>query len=98
VRDGWMPSRATERSKKSYRRRRAKLIEAMGGKCDYCGSVEKLEFHHLQRRTWVARNLSRWSRIARYWEEFEWGVLKLACAPCNKRLGQPEASEDDGQF
>ena len=55
--------------------RRKILIDAMGGLCEDCGTEgtprNKLEFHHVEPRTWVARELSRWSRQKRYEEEWE---------------------------
>lgn len=75
----------------SYRRRRTALIEKLGGACVDCGDDDhaKLEFDHKTVRTWVARKVSRWQRIANYWREAERGEIELRCSDCNKRKGQP---------
>lgn len=81
-----------ERRKRSYRKRRCALIEAMGGKCVVCGKAEpevKLEFNHLKPRTWRAEKTSRWVRIALYWREWLAGILDLRCSDCNKKAGRP---------
>lgn len=72
----------------AHRRRRI-LIKAMGGKCDYCGATESLEFHHIEPRTWIGSKKSRWQRHVIHEEEYEAGKLKLACPDCNKKLGVP---------
>ena len=68
---------------------RRKLIEQLGGKCLQCSAVEKLEFHHLRPRTWVAAQLNRWQRLAEYKREAARGEIVLLCKPCNQRAGKP---------
>ena len=85
-----------EERKAGYRRRRVNLILFLGGKCKGCDQhdPDKLEFHHLRERTWVARKTSRWVRIARYWREAREGLIELRCGDCNKRLGNPKQDEE----
>lgn len=88
--------------KESVQRRREILQIAMGGRCEYCGSREKLEFHHTQPREWVASRVNQMTRQAQYEQEFLEGILQLTCATCNKRLGKPldlpERKEDEVPF
>jgi 5-methylcytosine-specific restriction endonuclease McrA len=71
------------------KRARRKLIAELGGKCVECGQTRKLEFHHTLTRTWIARKVSRWVRIARYRREWEQGCIVLLCSQCNKKAGTP---------
>ena len=86
------PDRVYARAVKSYRTRRAKLIEAMGGACmDNDGTCSgRLEFDHIDpaSRTWVARELGRCARIKRYEEEHARRVLVLRCRSHNARKGK----------
>lgn len=90
------PKRSTDpkhlRKVEGIKIRRRILILAMGGKCEFCPSRAGLEFHHTEQRTWTARDVSRWSRQSIYEHEWSEGKLKLACGPCNKKLGQPETT------
>lgn len=47
--DYGMPSNATEYNRQYYYKRRAKIIEFMGGVCNLCGSTHELEFDHINR-------------------------------------------------
>lgn len=77
----------TTKSADEYQVGRAKLIAAMGGKCNYCKCHSLLEFHHTNGgRTWVARKKSRWQRLALYRREYLAGKLVLACRKCNSKL------------
>lgn len=80
-----------EKKVEGVRIRRKMLILAMGGKCEFCGcgDHDRLEFHHTQPRTWIARNAARWVRQRQYEEEWDAGLLQLACDNCNKKLGKP---------
>lgn len=84
----------------NYRRRRAELIERLGGECLDCGANESLEFDHLETRTWIAAQKSRWSRIAHYEREAAEGLIELRCKSCNKKKGEPRklALTDDERF
>ncbi len=43
-----------------------------------------LEIHHIDGRDWEPRNLGRWSRVKRYWDEYRAGVRLAAwCRQCN---------------
>lgn len=73
---------------------RSRLVEQLGGCCQQCGSTEKLQFHHLKPRTWIASQLSRWQRLAEYKREISRGEIELLCKPCNQRAGKPQAEPD----
>ena len=81
-----------------YHRSRAELIAAMGGVCvtPGCGKTERLEFNHLERRTWIARRSNRWVRLAKYKREHAAGLLDLRCRSCNARAGKPHKGEVRG--
>ena len=71
------------RSLASYRRRRAALINRMGGVCSKCGSRFRLEFNHQVERDWQPREVSRGRRMDLYERDFERGELDLLCRICN---------------
>ena len=75
--------------RKKYRRDRRELIAALGHKCFKCGYKWRLEFHHLTKRTWITRKTNRWTRLKRYKEEAEAGIVVLACRTCNAQIGRP---------
>lgn len=79
-----------EYNRKAYHEGRALLIKQMGGKCTVCGATEKLQFHHLYTRTWIASKKNRWTRLAIYRREYNNRVLNLLCSDCNKRAGKPD--------
>jgi len=89
-------ARRRENSVRCYYKRRNELIEKLGGRCvgvlrngKTCGTQWRLEFDHLQPRTWEPRRLSRWARMARYWREADAGLIQLLCRSCNARKGHP---------
>lgn len=90
-------TRERERRKAGYHRRRSELIAFLGGKCKGCGEMapDKLEFHHLEERTWQARKTSRWVRVACYWREARAGIIELLCGKCNKEAGRPWLKRDE---
>jgi hypothetical protein len=49
-----------------------------------CRAWDGLEVDHVDGRDWSPRKLNRWSRVARYWREYEAGVrLRALCRSCN---------------
>jgi 5-methylcytosine-specific restriction endonuclease McrA len=82
----------TARVREWVARKRVWLIEQMGGCCSNpeCRSLLNLEFHHKTVRTWVARKVSRWQRMANYVREWKAGELELLCTKCNKKAGKPK--------
>ena len=81
-------TRSTERSIKSAKLRRAALIEKMGGACVKCGSTEELEFHHVGERDWVAKKVSRWTRVKMYERDYLQCLLVLLCKECHKTVAE----------
>ena len=73
------------------RKRRRKLLRALGGKCYArgCRITRRLEFDHIRRRTWVAREKSRWQRMVLYEREAAKGWIRVACRHHNARRGKP---------
>jgi hypothetical protein len=69
------------------RRQRAKLITALGSRCECCGedNPAKLELaHEPGTRDWCTRKHGLKGSILRYKKDFKAGVLKLLCGHCNK--------------
>lgn len=74
-------------------RKRAELIEELGGCCVDCGGTRRLEFDHIKPRTWVANKISRWARMTRYIREAAEGKIELRCRRCNNKKGRPKLPE-----
>jgi len=97
---GDLPAFGSERRRTSaqraatYHARREALIARLGGRCvePGCGTSERLEFDHVQRRRWIAARTNRWTRIARYEREAAAGAIVLRCRSHNARKGKPERS------
>jgi len=70
-------------------RRRAALIELLGGVCQdgFCFEIERLEFDHPNGRDWEPRCLSRLQRITRYEVDAEAGLIQLLCRSHNATDG-----------
>ena len=84
-----------EKTTALYRRRRALLVKFLGGKCLKCGSVQRLELHHLRGRSWTAARLARHQRIVRYEADARAGLLVLLCARCHRVEVLCVGSDDD---
>lgn len=89
-----MPHKSKEMSREYhrayYRKRRAKIVEYMGGKCALCGSTDGLEVDHVDRSKKsfsVGDRLTLESLI----EELE--KCQLLCGECHKKK---TASENEG--
>lgn len=82
-----------------YHRRRAELIEQLGGKCAKCGSTDKLEFDHWPRAcTWAHNKKNPWQRMKIYMEEAAKGMIRLLCRRCNRKQGDPDTSFDPRDY
>ena len=68
-------------------RQRQFMMQALGNKCDDCGTDEWLEFDHWNGRNWSMRAKSQWARTRILMEEFQKGLLRLLCRSCNARDG-----------
>ena len=75
--------RSTDRNRRMYHARRARLIALMGGECQICGQTDSLELHHPCGRAWKVRSLSRWTRIRRYELDYYETNLILLCEVCH---------------
>jgi hypothetical protein len=79
----------TARQHVGYDRRRAALLERLGGVCQTpgCGTCFDLQFDHIDAgtRTWHVRSAGRLKRIALYEREADLGLLQLLCRKCNAR-------------
>lgn len=74
---GFMPS-----TKEEYVKKRQRMLAIVGDQCAYCGSVEGLEFDHIDRTTKSFCVSKNWGR--------SWDVLlpelqkcQLLCGPCH---------------
>jgi hypothetical protein len=83
---GWHLARAAEI--------KTHLINALGDRCDLCGSGEALEIDHVDGRKWRLSSVSSHRRWKRSLEEFENGVrLRLLCRSCNASYRPPTYEE-----
>jgi len=62
--------------------RKREAYAAMGGACVGCGSIEKLELDHIDRRMKVSHRIWTWS-AARRTEEI--AKCQLLCVDCHKK-------------
>ncbi len=88
--DGITKRRAnTLRSIRWYHRRRAELVEQLGGRCDVCGSTAELQLDHPHGRDWpkLPAAYSRWRRLTLYLRDAAAGNLRLLCATHNHSDG-----------
>ena len=73
-------------------RRRAQLIELLGGYCVRCGSTERLEFDHIDPTTKSFELGSDWTRA---WDDLvaEARKCQLLCRPCHVAKGAEDRPE-----
>ena len=73
-------------------RRRAQLIELLGGYCVRCGSTERLEFDHIDPATKSFELGSDWTRA---WDDLvaEARKCQLLCRPCHVAKGAEDRPE-----
>jgi hypothetical protein len=66
-----------------YEKRVNKCKEMLGGKCHRCGSVDSLQFHHLdpeQKAFTISSNMMKsWERVTKELKKCE-----LRCEPCHR--------------
>lgn len=69
--------------KSRYQRRRVEAVERLGGKCVACGSVENLEFDHIDP---IGKDftIARASSFAEARWQKELGKCQLLCTDCHK--------------
>lgn len=86
-------SDTTQRAKK----KRAALIEKMGGKCVKCGEDDPclLQFDHIFGRNYNPNQLSYLCRMNRNAREFEAGLVRLLCEDCNLK---ERVKHENGNF
>lgn len=76
----------------SYNLRRRVLIKALGGKCEACGSIERLELDHKNEegREWCKGEnirIGRMQRLKLYEEDYCEDKLRVLCRSCNAKDG-----------
>lgn len=75
---------------------KALLFYALGGRCEKCGAVERLEIDHIEGRDWEPRRVGVCQRWRTYWLEFvlacleQGGMLRLLCRWCNAGYRPPD--------
>ena len=68
---------------KRYHKRRKEAIEKLGGKCVKCGSVDNLQFDHIDRKSKTASIAKIWTyKVERFWEEI--AKCQLLCQTCHE--------------
>lgn len=74
------------------RERKKEAIKYLGGKCSGCGTKEKLEFDHLERKT----KLANISNILAYNKEKFWSEIQkcqLLCRECHTKKTKKQLSK-----
>src|SRR5258706_7874062 len=78
-----------------YRNRILMAKEILGNKCVNCGSIENLEFDHIDQTTKLFTITQRWNcRIDRFLEEIKKCVLR--CNRCHKDRTSKQKSVEHG--
>ncbi len=91
------PAPGTVSRRALYERRKAALIEFLGGQCVNCGRKRKLTFDHISgHRDWDPRRVHSTKRLRIYTEEALNDLLQLLCVYCNSAKG--DSPEDDEAF
>ena len=77
--------------KRHYIRRRAKVLEIMGGQCINCGSKDNLEIDHIDPHT---KSFSISEFITHSWEKIgpELEKCQLLCKACHKAKSETDGS------
>ena len=70
-------------------RRRARLIEELGGECVDCGTKKRLEVDHKFGTTWTQKKLGSDQRVSKFVKEAARGLIEIRCRSCNARKGRP---------
>lgn len=80
-----------EYMKKRWEKRRRTAVEKLGGKCVHCGSVENLEFDHVDPSTkkFTIGIGSSFSEV-RFWAEVD--KCQLLCGDCHKLKSKTDGS------
>jgi hypothetical protein len=69
----------------THRRRIDALKIKLGGRCVSCGetNLNELEFHHPNGKAWRSNRVSRSTRLKKYEQEAEQGLVELLCDDCH---------------
>jgi len=69
-----------------YHRRRKALLDRLGGRCVQCGSVEELQFHHVNNGH-DTHGQGGWQALLRLEREVENGEeIQILCRTCHELL------------
>jgi len=78
-----------------YYKKRAKLIDRLGGHCYRCGCVDDLEFHHVN-NSHKSHGIGGWQMLYRVEKELNSGVpVILLCHRCHQEVHNGEYKGDD---
>lgn len=85
-----------KRQKEWARRKRAELLERLGGKCKICGTDKELEFDCIIPQGEAHHRFDTSHRISFYLRQLYVGNLQILCHDCNAKKGRRERK--DQQF
>jgi 5-methylcytosine-specific restriction endonuclease McrA len=74
------------------------LRSALGGCCQFCGSDDSLEFHHVKPRDFEPREHSRCKRMMLYALDALNGKIVLVCADCHDILENEKKRQLEFRF
>lgn len=84
----------TLRRRDWFKKKKAELVQMLGGHCVACGSIVDLTFDHICGRDWDIRAVHSTKRIRIYKQEAEEGKIQLLCLSCNSSKGDPRVSDE----
>jgi len=89
-----MPRKAISKEywREDYKRRKRKLIDKLGGKCNKCGSINELQIDHINPKE-KSFNISALIRSSRLVGQ-EIHKCQILCFPCHKQKNKIDGSQN----
>ena len=72
-----------KRQREWGKKKLAKLIKDLGGKCQLCNSTERLQIDHPKGREYDPSQMSLDQRVRRYLRDADNGQVRILCIYCN---------------